>query len=199
MAVSISADVLQRWGRGGVCRNCPPARLTFCHHSPGLQRSCARERRAMSRSGTLAWSSLSTYVLQHDRCTLLRELNCATPAAERDERTRMAATRRMGGAAQGVRCRVGSTSGRSPCIFSPPASPAPLHREHLDGEPSLRRFMGKPWTPSPKARLKSWLGWVSLPPQLQRLVKDAASAPSPPYDIPTPPSPTPAYQVRISV
>jgi len=30
--------------------------------------------------------------------------------------------------------------------------------EHLDGEPSLRRFMGKPYELSPKARIKSWLG-----------------------------------------
>lgn len=31
--------------------------------------------------------------------------------------------------------------------------------EHLDGEPSLRRFMGKPYELSPKARLKSYLGY----------------------------------------
>ena len=30
--------------------------------------------------------------------------------------------------------------------------------EHLDGEPSLRRFKGMPHTLSPKAKLKSWLG-----------------------------------------
>jgi cytochrome c heme-lyase len=35
-----------------------------------------------------------------------------------------------------------------------------LHRgEHLDGEPSLRRFMGKPYDLSPKAKLKSFFGY----------------------------------------
>lgn len=35
-----------------------------------------------------------------------------------------------------------------------------LHKgEHLDGEPALRRFMGKPFDNSPKARIKSWFGF----------------------------------------
>jgi len=38
------------------------------------------------------------------------------------------------------------------------ASPAP-RREHLDGEPALRRFQGNPWEPSLKARGKALLGY----------------------------------------
>lgn len=35
-----------------------------------------------------------------------------------------------------------------------------LHKgEHLDGEPALRRFMGKPYDLSPKAKIKSYLGF----------------------------------------
>lgn len=35
-----------------------------------------------------------------------------------------------------------------------------MHKsEHLDGEPALRRFMGKPYDLSPKAKIKSYLGY----------------------------------------
>lgn len=32
-------------------------------------------------------------------------------------------------------------------------------REQFEGEPALRRFQGNPWSPSPKAKLKSYLGF----------------------------------------
>ncbi len=40
-----------------------------------------------------------------------------------------------------------------------PSPPAPLGSEHKDGQPKLRRFMGNPYELSPKARVKSWLGF----------------------------------------